>query len=985
MFPLPRLFALLAVVGLAQFVHEPASAQDEKGKQVADLEKQIAEIQKQIADLKKPAAKKPLTIAEGNTWRAVRGAALSPDGAWFVARIGPMEGDSEVTLKQTKGDKEIKFIGGGGFAPLEFSTDSKWFAITVSPPAPRPGSGFLGLRPAPPKVVLVNLATSDKTEFEGYRTFAFNRDAGTHLVMRKAPAAPTMPTGAPGGGPAMGMGQAPAAPAAAGNDLVIRELATGAELTLGNVNEFSFNKAGTVLAMTIDSAGQIGNGIQVRDMKTGALTSLDSAKATYQGLNWHETADAFAVLRGADDKAVEGKAFSVVGFTDVGPATKKTIFDPKTEASFPKGLGISTNRSATWSDDLGMLMFGIADQKRVEEPKKEEPKKEGVEPKKDGPMTARPTPPGGAKPDLVIWHWKDERLQSQQQVQAGMDKTFSYACVYRVKDKKFLRLGDDTVRNVDVAPKQKFAIGIDEKAYQLMSTLDGKEFADVYVTNLETGERKKALTKVRWNFGVSPTGAHYLYHEDGHFRTLDLATLKVEVISAKAETSFINSEDDHNVDKPPTRTIGWTADGKFVLASDNWDIWQLAADGSTATNLTGDGKAKGIRYRGRVSFDIREKGADLSKPMIVAFLEERTKKSGYAKIEPGKPGANALIVEDAAIGALSKAKNAETYVYTRQTNEEYSDYYLTDATLKAGKRMTTANPQQMNYLWSAGAKLIDYTSLNGQKLQAALYLPANYQPGQRYPTITYIYEKLTDQFHFYQLPGTGGGFNKSIYTSNGYAVLMPDIKYQLNDPGVSAVKCILPALDAAIATGIVDPAKVALHGHSWGGYQTAYLVTQTDRFKAAIAGAPLTDLISMYSSIYWNAGIANQPIFESSQGRFTGGYWEQQEAYIRNSPVYHARNVTTPLVILHNDKDGAVDFTQGIEYFNTLRRLQKPVVMLQYKGENHGLVKPENRKDYAVRMREFFDHYLMGKPAPDWWTEGVPHLKMEEHLKGRKE
>ena len=238
--------------------------------------------------------------------------------------------------------------------------------------------------------------------------------------------------------------------------------------------------------------------------------------------------------------------------------------------------------------------------------------------------------------------------------------------------------------------------------------------------------------------------------------------------------------------------------------------------------------------------------------------------------------------------------------------------------------------------------------------------------------------------HGYQAPSTSG-FNKSIYTSNGYAVLMPDITYKLNDPGVSAVKCILPALDAAVATGVVDGDKVGLHGHSWGGYQTAFTITQTDRFKAAIAGAPLTDLISMYSSVYWNTGSANQPIFESSQGRFTGGYWEQQEAYIRNSPVFHATKVKTPLLLLHNDKDGAVDWTQGIEYFNTLRRLQKPVVMLQYKGENHGLVKPENRRDYAVRMKEFFDHHLMGKPAPDWWTTGVPHLKLEDHLKNRKD
>jgi dipeptidyl aminopeptidase/acylaminoacyl peptidase len=197
---------------------------------------------------------------------------------------------------------------------------------------------------------------------------------------------------------------------------------------------------------------------------------------------------------------------------------------------------------------------------------------------------------------------------------------------------------------------------------------------------------------------------------------------------------------------------------------------------------------------------------------------------------------------------------------------------------------------------------------------------------------------------------------------------------------MSAVACVVPAVKAAIATGVVDAQKVGIQGHSWGGYQTAFLVTQTDIFHAAVAGAPLTDMVSMYSLIYKNTGGTNQAIFENSQGRFKGGYWDNMEAYIRNSPVYHATNVHTPLMILHNDKDGAVDQTQGIEYFNTLRRMGKPVILLEYKGENHGLAKPENMKDYTVRMREFFDHYLMDKPAPKWMDEGIPLLKMKDHL-----
>jgi dipeptidyl aminopeptidase/acylaminoacyl peptidase len=263
-----------------------------------------------------------------------------------------------------------------------------------------------------------------------------------------------------------------------------------------------------------------------------------------------------------------------------------------------------------------------------------------------------------------------------------------------------------------------------------------------------------------------------------------------------------------------------------------------------------------------------------------------------------------------------------------------------------------------------------------------LFLPANYEKGKRYPTIIYYYEKLSQSLNRYYAP-RASGFNKSVYTSRGYAVLMPDITYTVNDPGMSAVWCVLPAVDAAVETGVVDPERIGIHGHSWGGYQTAFLVTQTDAFKAAVAGAPLTNMISMYSSIYWNTGSANQPIFESSQGRFKGNFLENIDAYTRNSPVYHADNVTTPLIILHNDKDGAVDWNQGIEYFNTLRQLRKPVVMLQYKGENHGLRKPANQKDYYIRMMEFFDHHLRGEPAPEWWQEGVSHLELEDHIEKR--
>jgi dipeptidyl aminopeptidase/acylaminoacyl peptidase len=794
-------------------------------------------------------------------------------------------------------------------------------------------------------------------------------------------------------------------------------------LNIGNVSEFAFDKKGHWLAYVIDARGQSGNGVHLRNMLTSVVISLDTAKAFYKSLAWTEKNDSLTVLKGIEDKDFEDKLYSVVGFSDfTARIPQKIVYDPKTDKAFPADMTISPNRAPQWTDDLSAFLFGIQPVKKKEtkpaesEPNKDKPKPDAKDKKpeketKDTPAPPKPdkdkpkpdpkdTPPSPPKPDkdkpkpdpkagpekekpdLVIWHWMDDRLQSQQQVQAPLDKSFSFLSIYRIKEKKFLRLADDKLRRVTPAAKQRWAVGTDNQPYELMSNLDGKRFQDVYVVDLLTGSRRLALKKCRWYYNTSSDGTHLLYYEDGHFYTQEMATGKTYNITKDIPASFVNAEDDHNVAQPPIPPFGWVKDGVSVLLSDGWDVWNVPVHGGKAVNLTVDGKKDGVRYRRRFILDREERGMDLSRPIYFSLYGEWTKKAGFARLDPDKPGPQKLLWDDAEFSTLMKAKDADVFLYTRETHKDYPDYQLTDQTFQNPCRLTNAGSQQEKYLWSKGAMLVNYTGAKGTRLQGALFLPADYEENQRYPTIVYIYEKLSGSLHRYSPPAVSG-FNRSVYTSNGYAVLMPDIVYQINDPGRSAVGCILPALEAAIATGVVDRDRVALHGHSWGGYQTAFVITQTDAFKAAVAGAPLTNLISMYSSIYWNTGSTNQPIFESSQGRFTSGYWENLEAFTRNSPVYYAQNVKTPLILLHNDKDGAVDWNQGIEYFNTLRRLRKPVVLLQYKGENHGLSKAANQKDYLVRMQEFFDHYLRDKPAPPWLKEGIPHLKLDEHLKER--
>jgi dipeptidyl aminopeptidase/acylaminoacyl peptidase len=927
-------------------------------------------------------AQRPIQLNDILAWKRIQSQSVSSDGTWFAYRVSPAEGNSEVVIRNLKDGKDQHFPIGeiprveppaGGPPPimiaardLAISDDGKWAAFLAYPTAKEAKTLKKAKKPVQSRVIVVELATGKKTEFEKVRRFAFSGERATFIAMHRY--APT-PAGPPPAPPAPG---APPDDKPTGSDLILYEMATGNEMNVGNVSDFSFDKKGNYLAWIIDAQDKIGNGVEVRDMATGMVMPLDSAKASYKGLTWTENGDGLATVRGVEDKAWEDKVYTLVAFKKASSGFEKTIFDPSKDESFPKGMSISPNRNAMWMADLSEVTFGIHELR---------PKKKGADATSDDP-DAKPKPADDTPdlPDMVIWHYKDSRLQPMQQVQENADKNFSFLCAWRPAEKKFLRLADDDVRVVQATPDSKVAYGIDIRNYELESHLSGQGFEDVYAIDLKTGARKLAVKKSRYVMGASPDGSHMLYYDAGVYYTYEAATGQVSNITKQIPATFWDQEDDHNVVKPPHRPIGWSKDSSAVLLSDGWDIWKAPSHGGAGVNLTVNGKKDKIRYRTRYRLDPDEKGIDLAQPIYVNAYGEWTKKSGVAVIPPGKT-AQMLAWDDASYGSLMKAKRADVYLYTRETVSEYPDYHIA-ANGGAGPKITDANPQQKDFLWTKGSRLIDYTSDKGDKLQGTLYLPANYEPGKSYPTITYIYEKLSQATNMYPQP-TYNGFNIAAYTSNGYAVLTPDIVYKVNDPGMSAVWCVLPAVKAAIATGIVDAKRVGIHGHSWGGYQTAFLVTQTHIFAAAIAGAPLTDMIAMYNAIYWNSGSANQPIFESSQGRFTGSPTENMEAYVRNSPVYHAKNVTTPLIILHNDKDGAVDWTQGIEYFNTLRRMGKPVVMLQYKGENHGLRKPENMKDYTVRMKEFFDDRLTDKEPPKWLIEGVPLLKMKDHIEER--
>jgi dipeptidyl aminopeptidase/acylaminoacyl peptidase len=955
------------------------------------------------------APKRPIDIADVIAWKTLGSPVLSSDGQWFGYRLAPQEGDADVVLKQIRGDKELRFPAGeqpqsegggggrggaaGGASSLGFSEDGKWAAFTSYPTRAAAQRLRRQRRPIQASVTVVNLATGEKQDYPKIRRFAFSGESSGWIALHRYGAdAPAGSGGAAAPTPGGGRGAVPAGGAGGGapdrprgSDLILRELATGNELNVGNVGEFSFRKDGRLLALAIDAADKAGNGLQLRNMTTGVVTPLDNGNASYERISWSEKGDAIAVLKGADNVFLRDKFYSVVGVTDVEGTPKKIVFDPSRDSTVPSGFSASPNRAPLWTDDLQAIIFGLY-----------EPRKKDVPDRAAAADTAPDAAPPAAeganaennedKVDLVLWHYKDPRLQTQQEVQEARDRAYNYVAEYRVASKKFIRLADDSMRNVTVSTKSsRWGFGTDDREYELMGSLDGRRHEDVFAIDLETGARKMIIPHLRYFSGPSPDGASILYYADGDYHVYTFATGKDRTITQGLSVSFVDVEDDHNNVKPPINAVGWASDSRSVLLSDAWDVWKVPVDGGSAVNLTVNGKKDGIRYQQRYALeppDDRDEGIDLSKPQYFRAYGEWTKKAGIARLDPGAGGVKVLGWGDVSYPQMLKAKTRDVFVFSRGTSLEPNDYYAADASLATPVRLTDQRPQVAQFTWSSGVQLVSYTSEKGDKLQAALFLPANYEKGKSYPTVVNFYERMSQTANQFAAP-SANGFNRSVYTSHGYAVFVPDITYRVNDPGMSAVWCMVPAVKAAIATGIVDPRHIGITGHSWGGYQTAFLITQTDIFAAAVAGAPLTDMVSMYSLVYKNSGGWNGAIFESSQGRFKGGYWDNWEAYYRNSPVFFAKNVKTPLMILHNDKDGAVDFTQGVEYFNTLRRMQKPVIMLEYIGENHSLAKRPNQRDYTARMLEFFDHYLTGAPAPDWMVNGVPRLKMDEHLKER--
>jgi dipeptidyl aminopeptidase/acylaminoacyl peptidase len=786
------------------------------------------------------------------------------------------------------------------------------------------------------------------------------------------PQTPTAPAGdaAAAGGGRGGRGAAGGGAAAdanaPGTDLLMRNLATGSQRYLGNVGAYSFDDGGKLMAYTVRGQQRLGNGVYLMTLASGDQRTLDAAAADYDQLTWSAEGANLAVLRG--DKA-RGKAQRdniVLAWRNAGtPQPMATTFDPAKAASFPAGMVVSEFVAPRWGSDGARLLVGL---------KEQEPEK---------PATTEP------QANVDVWHWKDDQVQSVQIVQLAQERRATKAAVIDLAAGSLRQIADNDMRTITATDDLQWAIGRVDTPYRGQVEW-GANKSDVYRVNLTTGARTLVEKSLSRTMGFSPDTKWFLYLKGGHVYSCEVATGKTTVIDGGK--SFVNAEDDHDYEKPVYGVAGFSADGKSALLYDRYDVWALPLAGGPIVNVTkGEGAKQEVRYRvttlGRAGGGGRGGGGggrgggpstpiDLTKPVLLSAYGEYTKKSGYAEVAPGGTPAP-LLWADKSIGGPIAAKDANRIVFSEQSFNEYPNYWVSDKRFTSPRQVTDVMPDLFKEFAWGSKKLIDYKNSKGQRLQATLTLPAGYEPGKKYPMVVYFYELMSDTHHSFSFPVYDDRPHMSTYASNGYLVLQPDVVYEIGKPGSSALDCVTSAVKKVIELGYADPAHVGLQGHSWGGYQSSFIVTQTDIFAAVVTGAPPTDLTSFYDTLYRSTGTIQQGITEVGQVRMGAGVtpWSAHELFESQSPIHNATKIKTPFMILQGTADGSVDAGQGLEFYAAARRLGKQVILLSYPDEGHHLGRKENQKDFQVRMRQFFDHYLKGAPAPQWMTDGVAQTK----------
>lgn len=620
----------------------------------------------------------------------------------------------------------------------------------------------------------------------------------------------------------------------------------------------------------------------------------------------------------------------------------------------------SINYSPNFSKDASKLYFGTT--------------RKPVQDKKDTLLSEE-------KYHVDIWNYQDKQLQPQQKLQVRREQNRTYLAIYDIQNNEMQQLADTNLRSVRVTEEGQshFALGIDGQKYGKEQTWDGW-YSDYYAINIHDGSRDLMLEHHQGAIEISPKGNYIIYFksEDKNWYSYDIEARRHYNLTKDINVKFYNELHDMPNEPNAYGIAGWYKNDAFVVIYDRYDLWRIDPTGKSGpVNITGSyGRENKIKFR-EITFNPEDhQYFDEENPHYLHAFNESDKSSGYFTIDLlGNAIPNQLLVSAHHYYYPKKAKNSNAVIFRRSSFTEYPDLLISDIQFNHPTKISNTNPQQSEYLWGT-VELINWKAYDGQNLEGLLYKPEDFDSTQQYPVIIYFYERNADELHRHYIPKPSHSvINFSEYVSNGYIVFVPDITYKTGHPAKSAYNAIVSGAEFLKKNKWVDPKHIGIQGQSWGGYQVAMLVTMTDIFACAEAGAPVTNMTSAYGGIRWGSGMGRAFQYEKTQSRIGATLWDSLDLYIENSPLFGAPKVNTPLLIMHNDGDGAVPWYQGIEYFCALRRLDKPVWMLTYNDDDHNLMKWPNRVDLSIRMMQFFDYYLKGQPIPKWMSEGIPAIK----------
>ncbi|WP_444995461.1 prolyl oligopeptidase family serine peptidase [Aliikangiella sp. IMCC44359] len=903
--------------------------------------------------------KKNLQLTDIMKFREIKKVQLSDDGKWLAFEARPDRGDSIGYLKSTDGSKTYKIPQGSS---PQFSPNNLYAAFTISPSLLKRENASRKEKKALKKgLQIISLKTGTRYDYKNVKSYRFS--PSSHFIALQFEKSEEDKNSKP-----LNSNREKDKPnknsskkklynsKQLGLAVSLINLKNNKVTKLSDINQYEFSNTDDWLVYSTSSQNGEKNGLFALELNTQKTTVIIKNEAlSLSQMKWNKKNSTLAFIIGNYHEKANRRSHNIYTWS---PKRKLK------ELKLNKNYTINQYSQITWSDNSQHLYFGASLIKPFVEKNENQfnTEKELYDIEKIL-----------SKKSLQLWHGKDLEIKSRAKVSYTNKKKEQILIHYNTKSKKLVTLGTKNLHDFKISNNQHALIAIDDIPYKLEQTWQERYF-DAYHININNGKKtliEKAL-KNKQTIKVSPNGRYVTYFKNKHLWVFDNQKNTRKNLTKNLATHFFDEDNDYPSTASAYGVFSWLDGSNQFIAYDKFDIWLFSIKNKKPINLTqGFGRELNRQLR-VVKTDNTEEHLNSNQLLLVTSYNTENKQFGLFNLNLKTKKLHRRIEGNKRYRFISKAKKSDTIIYTREDFKEFPDLWVSNLALTKTKKITDINPQINHFHWGK-SELIEWKNGDGKRNQGVLIKPANYDPNKQYPVLVYYYRIFSNRLFYFNQMRINHRPNLAYYTSNGYAVFLPDIHFTIGTPGQSAVKSLVPGVQKLIDMGIADPDAIGLHGHSWSGYQTAFAITQTDIFKAAVAGAPVSNMTSAYSGIRLGSGRARQFQYETGQSRIGASLWESRELYIENSPVFFADRINTPLLIQFGDKDDAVPWQQGIELYLAMRRLNKPVVMLQYENEPHHLKQYSNKLDYSIKMKSFFDHHLKGEQAPDWINTGIPY------------